>query len=210
MFITAMPIVTAYSESFEEGPIKLRSGQRSFVSKHNADCKFSWVDEYTISYTGYLPQDIVGGEIFKYIHPEDLVIIKEAFEEVMGKHGKPTKSKPVRFKVKSGGHIKVSSWWSSFINPWSRQLEFVHGKHTVLQGPKQPDLFSFEGNDDAISETICKHAEVIQNDILCTLKRTQLTGRQTDSSSNQVPKNKKELSSFMGSLLEEVAKAENN
>lgn len=210
MFITAIPVVTAYSEPFEEGPVKLISGQSSFVTKHNSECNFSWVDDFTISFTGYLPQDMSGDEIFKYIHPEDLGIIKEAFQEVMSKLGKPTKSKPVRFKVKNGSYIKISSWWSSFINPWSRNLEFINGKHTVLQGPKQQDLFAVERKDNEIPETVFKQAMLIQNDIRWSLKRTHVAVRQVDPTISQVTKNKKDLSSFMGSLLEEVAKAESS
>eukprot|EP00092_Neocalanus_flemingeri_P023959 GFUD01025990.1.p1 GENE.GFUD01025990.1~~GFUD01025990.1.p1 ORF type:complete len:1325 (+),score=327.53 GFUD01025990.1:258-4232(+) len=212
LFITAIPIRSAYSEPFEEGPVKLCTGQTGFISKHNAECKFSMFDEYSISYLGYLPQDISGDDIFKYIHPEDLGIIKEAFEAVMVEQGKPFKSKPVRFKIKNGGYITISSWWSSFINPWSRQLEFVHGKHTVVQGPKFPDIFSEVSSDEQISEKVSKQGELIQNEIKCTLRKTLLTSRMRNVNgiSNQSTKNKKELSSFMGSLLEEVAKAENH
>lgn len=209
LFITAVPIVTAYSKPFEEGPIKLSTGQIGFISKHNADCSFTWFDDFSIAYTGYLPQDILGDQIFKYIHPDDLATIKETFEEVMKKNGKPAKSKPVRFKVNNGDYILISSWWSSFINPWSRQLEFVHGKHTILQGPESPELFTKGGTIETNPVSMSKEVEAIQDEIKCTLKKAQLTNRQTDSSNTQVAKNKKELSSFMGSLLEEVAKAEN-
>eukprot|EP00090_Calanus_glacialis_P014686 TRINITY_DN23529_c0_g1_i1.p1 TRINITY_DN23529_c0_g1~~TRINITY_DN23529_c0_g1_i1.p1 ORF type:complete len:1323 (-),score=302.40 TRINITY_DN23529_c0_g1_i1:347-4315(-) len=211
LFITAIPIRSAYSEPFEEGPVKLGTGQTGFISKHTAECKFSMFDEFSISYLGYLPQDITGDDIFKYIHPEDLMIIKDSFEVIMVEQGKPFKSKPVRFKIKNGGYITISSWWSSFINPWSRQLEFVHGKHTVMQGPKFPDIFS-EGAtlDEQISDKVYKQGEFIISEIKCTLKKTLLTNRMTNAISNQSTKNKKELSSFMGSLLEEVAKAENH
>jgi len=211
LFITAIPIRSAYSEPFEEGPVKLETGQTGFISKHTAECKFSMFDEFSISYLGYLPQDITGDDILKYIHPEDLIIIKECFEIIMIEQGKPYKSKPIRFKIKNGGYITISSWWSSFINPWSRQLEFVHGKHTVMQGPKFPDIFSEETTiDEQISDKVFKQGELIQNEIKCTLKKTLLVNRMNNAISNPSTKNKKELSSFMGSLLEEVAKAENN
>jgi len=211
LFITAIPIRSAYSEPFEEGPVKLGTGQTGFVSKHTSECKFSMFDEFSISYLGYLPQDITGDDILKYIHPEDLGIIKDTFEIIMVAQGKPYKSKPIRFKIKNGGYITISSWWSSFINPWSRQLEFVHGKHTVMQGPKFPDIFS-EDNilDEQISDKASKQAELIQNEIKCTLKKTLLVNRMSSAISNPSTKNKKELSSFMGSLLDEVAKAENH
>jgi len=210
LFITAIPIMSAYSEPFEEGPVKLGTGQTGFITKHNAECKFSMLDEFSISYLGYLPQDITGDDIFKYIHPEDLAIVKESFEAVMLEQGKPFKSKPIRFKIKNGGYVTISCLWSSFINPWSRQLEFVHGKHTIMQGPKFPDIFSEGAMDENIPEKVSKQGELIQNEIKCTLRKTMLTSRMTNAISNPSTKNKKELSSFMGSLLEEVAKAESH
>ena len=56
--------------------------------------------------------------------------------------GKPFRSRPYRFKVRNGDYIVLETDWSCFINPWSRRLEFVLGKHTVL---KVRELFCFWG-----------------------------------------------------------------
>ena len=206
MFITAIPITTAYTESFQGGPIKLNSGQSEFVSKHTSQGKFSWFDECAISYTGHLPQNIIGADIFEYFHPADLVIIKEAFDVVMAEPGKPCKSKPFRFRINNGGYITISSWWSSFINPWSKQLEFIHGKHMVTQGPKITDIFnSREGS----IEEICDQNKGLVSAIRSCLSKTLVPSKTVPQNPvTQTSKNKKELASFMGSLLEEVAKAE--
>ena len=210
MFITAIPITTAYTESFQEGPIKLNTGQNEFVSKHTSQGKFSWFDECAISYTGHLPQNIIGADIFEYFHPADLVILKEAFDVVMAEPGKPCKSKPLRFRINNGGYITISSWWSSFINPWSKQLEFIHGKHMVTQGPKVTDIFNDrEGSIEEIPATMTKQAEIIIPDIRRILSKTLIPSKTVPQNPvTQTSKNKKELASFMGSLLEEVAKAE--
>ena len=100
----------------------------------------------------------------------------------------------------------VNSWWSFFTNPWSRQLEFVHGKHTVKKGPRHPDVFAEIVTDVAASEMV-------------HLKRTQATQPELNlnAKSKMSPKNvtadntsktRRELSSFMVTLLEEVAKSE--
>merc|ERR550532_1102146 len=206
MFITAIPITTAYTESFQEGPIKLNTGQNEFVSKHTSQGKFSWFDECAISYTGHLPQNIIGADIFEYFHPADLVIIKEAFDVVMAEPGKPCKSKPFRFRINNGGYITISSWWSSFINPWSKQLEFIHGKHMVTQGPKITDIFnSREGSIEEIKDPCSQIKEEIRRILSKTLVPSKVVPQNPVT---QTSKNKKELASFMGSLLEEVAKAE--
>merc|ERR1719192_2141324 len=206
MFITAIPITPAYKTSFQEGPIRLNTGQNEFVSKHTSQGKFSWFDECAISYTGHLPQNIIGADIFEYFHPADLVIIKEAFDVVMAEPGKPCKSKPFRFRINNGGYITISSWWSSFINPWSKQLEFIHGKHMVTQGPKCTDIFnSREGSIEEIKDPCSQIKEEIRRILAKTLVPSKTVPQNPVT---QTSKNKKELASFMGSLLEEVAKAE--
>lgn len=47
--------------------------------------------------------------------------------------GSVFRSKPYRFAVKNGGFAMIETEWSSFVNPWSRKLEFVIGLHRVLQ-----------------------------------------------------------------------------
>jgi len=48
--------------------------------------------------------------------------------------GKPFRSQPYRFKARNGCYVLLETDWSCFINPWSKKLEFVIGKHTVLKG----------------------------------------------------------------------------
>ena len=103
------------------------------------------MDEMAIPYIGYLPQDIEGADIFNFYHPADLVFIKEAYENIMADQGKPFKSRPYRFKIKNGAYITVETNWSCFINPWSKKLEFIDGKHTVLKGPNNLNIFTEPG-----------------------------------------------------------------
>lgn len=35
--------------------------------------------------------------------------------------------------TKNGDYLKLETEWSSFINPWSRKLEFVIGKHFIVE-----------------------------------------------------------------------------
>ena len=155
-----------------------------------------------------------GQDIFKFIHPQDLPYIKEVFENAMLEQGKPIKSRNIRFKVRNGGFILVDSWWSCFINPWSRQLEFVNGKHYVTKGPRHPDVFAdfLEDSEEPLTvvEDFETHAIAVQNDIRNTLKKTIQRNTFLDAHFSNTSKTRKELSSFMGSLLEEVAKAESN
>lgn len=54
--------------------------------------------------------------------------------------------------------------WSSFVNPWTRKIEFMIGNHRIIQGPKNIDVF-----DDAHSKTrndISPDSKSIQNEII--------------------------------------------
>ena len=51
----------------------------------------------------------------------------------MKEQGHPFRSKPYRFRSQNGGFVVVETEWSSFINPWTRKLEFVIGQHRVLK-----------------------------------------------------------------------------
>jgi period circadian protein len=240
LFITAIPLSSAFSQPFEDMSNKV-AAKPSFVTKHTATCTFSApIDEASIPYLGFLPQDMNGDDIFNYIHPLDLPLLKEAFEAAMLEQGKPVSSKVIRFRVRNGGYIRLNSWWSSFINPWSRLLEFIHGKHFVLKGPRHPDVFGEpikvgEGGSLAVTaaevdtdelddgtaataanspaafpkEELAKENARVQTEIKNILRRTvqRSTSAFLDAQPNSSTKAKKELSNFMGSLLE-VAKAE--
>ncbi len=147
-----------------------------------------------------------GQDIFSFVHPDDQNTLKDVFNNAMQELGRPCKSKFIRMRVRNGGYVYVNSWWSFFTNPWSRQLEFVHGKHTVKKGPRHPDVFAEIVTDVAASEMV-------------HLKRTQATQPELNlnAKSKMSPKNvtadntsktRRELSSFMVTLLEEVAKSE--
>lgn len=189
-----------------------RPGSHSFITKHNSACIFSFIDDSAIPYIGFLPQEIFGEDIFDFIHYMDLQLLRNMFEVAMLEQGKPCRTKGIRFKVRNGGYIEVNSWWSCFINPWSRQLEFVHGKHSVIKGPLHPDVFAdlpketFVHYD--IADKCIKQKMANQDDIKNILKKTVQKNNFVDVQATSSSKTKKELSNFMGSLLEEVARSE--
>lgn len=108
-----------------------------FSIRHTATGLISHVDSAAVSTLGYLPQDLIGRSIFEFYHPEDLMVLKEIYETVMKKGqtaGASFCSKPYRFLIQNGCYILLETEWTSFVNPWSRKLEFVIGHHKVFQG----------------------------------------------------------------------------
>ena len=110
------------------------------------------MDEIAIPYLGYLPQELEGSDTFNFYHPGDLVYLKEAYENIVSDQGKPFKSRAYRFKAKNGCYLTLETVWSCFINPWSKKLEFVDAKHTIIKGPTNKDIFAEPGENALVAE----------------------------------------------------------
>ena len=182
LFVTAMPLSSAY--------ITPGLDEQDFVISHTTDCKISWVSDSTVAFTGYFPRDLIGTDFLSYLHPADLHILKEVFKEVVKGQGEPCQSPPVRLVVKNGCLITISSVWSSSINPWRRHIEFLVGRHTVIRGPINKDVFS----------TATVYEKEIQKDSVKDLKVDIRAHLQEKAGSSEKSKSHKKLSRFMGKL----------
>ncbi|XP_043260117.1 period circadian protein isoform X2 [Colletes gigas] len=201
LVVTAQPVHSAYKAP-EETIIS-----SIFTTRHTATCHLSHVDPDVVQYFGYLPQDMVGRSLFDFYHPEDLPFIKDIYETVIKLEGVSFKSKPYRFGVQNGGYVVLETEWSSFINPWTKKLEFVVGQHRVLKGPANPDIFRVPratevGQLDNISEEVLKEAKIIQGEIRTLLSEN--IKRKSDITEHDVSKRCKDLASFMENLLQET------
>lgn len=168
------------------------------------------VDGASVGAFGYLPQDIIGRPIMDFYHPEDMALFKEIYGTVMQKGktaGASFCSQPYRFLIRNGNYIMLETDWTSFVNPWSRKLEFVNGHHRVLQGPKHCNIFtnSPDGSIKFPDELLSK-GKKIQDEILQMM--TEPISRPTDTVKNQVSKRCQALASFMETLMNEVSEPE--
>ncbi|XP_015600144.1 period circadian protein isoform X2 [Cephus cinctus] len=203
LIVTAQPVHSAYKAPEET----IMSSK--FTSRHTATCHISHVDPNVVKYLGYLPQDIVGRSLFDFYHPEDLLFIKDVYETVIKLEGSSFRSKPYRFAVQNGGYVTLETEWSSFINPWTRKVEVVVGRHRVLKGPAQPNVFQPANEAERqsrilanISEEVLKESKIIQNEIRALLQKG--VARTDDPVDNDVTKRCKDLTSIMETLLSEV------
>ncbi|KAL0133381.1 hypothetical protein PUN28_000844 [Cardiocondyla obscurior] len=201
LVVTTQPVHSAYKAP-EETIIS-----SVFTTRHTATCHLSHVDSDVVQYFGYLPQDMVGRSLFDFYHPEDLPFIKDIYETVIKSEGSSFRSKPYRFTVQNGGCVVLETEWSSFINPWTRKLEFVVGQHRVLKGPMDPDIFRVSRDAECgyltnISEEVLKEAKIIQGEIRALLDES--IQRTSNIAELDVSKRCKDLASFMESLLQET------
>ncbi|XP_044268555.1 period circadian protein isoform X2 [Tribolium madens] len=203
LVVVANPVYSSYKVPEE------RVKCAKFGMRHTAACIFSHVDPDVVTNFGFLPQDMLGKSIFDFYHPEDMSFLKEVYESVMTMcqiAGSVFRSKPYRFAVQNGGFVMIETEWSSFVNPWSRRLEFVIGLHRVLQGPKNPDIFDQNKDDEKkyIPEEVLKESKVIQGEILLLLNKE--LSRPSEAAKHEVSKRCKDLANFMEYLMVEVNK----
>lgn len=196
-----------------------------FSTRHTATGILTHIDGSSVSAFGYLPQDIIGKQIMDFYHPEDLVFLKDVYEMVMKKGqiaGSSFCSRPYRFLIKNGCYITLKTKWTSFVNPWSRKLEFVIGNHRVLQGtlsatlsvnylhhqpfilgPKHCDIFSTVANYSCkFSDELLANGKRLKEDIIKLL--SEPVSRPSNTVKEQVTKRCQALASFMETLIGDV------
>ncbi|KAG7241627.1 hypothetical protein INR49_025547 [Caranx melampygus] len=116
--------------------------KRIFTTSHTPSCLFQEVDERAVPLLGYLPQDLVGTPILLYIHPEDRPMMVAIHEKIFQFAGQPFDYSPLRMCARSGEYLTIDTSWSSFVNPWSRKVAFVVGRHKVRTSPLNEDVFT--------------------------------------------------------------------
>lgn len=206
LVIRATPIKSIYKSPDE----KISHLIPKFTTRHTASGILSHVDGAAVGALGYLPQDLIGRSIMDFYHPEDLTFLKDVYETVMlkgGIAGTSFCSQAYRFLVQNGNYIQMQTEWSSFVNPWSRKLEFVIGHHRVLKGPKNPNIFSqFLFSSLQFSNELLKDAKLIKEKIIHLL--AEPVSRPFDTVKQQVSKRCQALASFMETLMDEVTSSD--
>ncbi|XP_040204950.1 period circadian protein homolog 2-like isoform X2 [Rana temporaria] len=121
---------------------RILADKRIFTTTHTPSCIFQDVDERAVPLLGYLPQDLIGSPIFLHLHPSDRPLMLAVHKKILQYGGQPFDFSPIRFCARNGEYITVDTSWSSFINPWSRKVSFIIGRHKVRMGPVNEDLFT--------------------------------------------------------------------
>lgn len=204
LVICATPIKSSYKVPDEI----LSHRSPKFSTRHTATGIISHVDSAAVSALGYLPQDLIGRNILDFYHHEDLNLMKEIYETVMKKGqiaGASFCSKPYRFLIQNGCYILLETKWTSFVNPWSRKLEFVIGNHRVFQGPKHCNVFEEAPNvKPKFSEETRNQSISTKEEILKLLSET--LSRPSDTVKQEVSRRCQALASFMETLMDEVSR----
>ncbi|XP_059210771.1 period circadian protein homolog 1b [Centropristis striata] len=121
---------------------RIPADKRIFTTSHTPSCLFQEVDERAVPLLGYLPQDLVGTPALLYIHPEDRPMMVAIHEKIFQFAGQPFDYTPFRMCARSGEYLTIDTSWSSFVNPWSRKVAFIVGRHKVRTSPLNEDVFT--------------------------------------------------------------------
>uniref|UniRef100_A0A8C7XGW9 Period circadian clock 3 n=1 Tax=Oryzias sinensis TaxID=183150 RepID=A0A8C7XGW9_9TELE len=123
--------------------------KRIFTTTHSPGCVFLEVDERAVPLLGYLPQDLIGTSLLTSIHPEDRPLMLSMHRKVLKYAGQPPfEHSPVRVRCQNGDYITLDTSWSSFINPWSRKVAFIIGRHKVRTSPVNEDVFAAQTKNE--------------------------------------------------------------
>ncbi|XP_022832586.1 period circadian protein isoform X10 [Spodoptera litura] len=178
-----------------------------FVIRHAANGHIEYVDPESVPYLGYLPQDLADKDALMLYHPDDLMYLRQVYDTIVKEGGLP-RSKAYRMITQNGDYIRLETEWSSFINPWSKKLEFVIGKHHILEGPTNPDVFQCPEPEKSmkVPEEEKNKAQMLRETIIRTMNEA-LT-KPAEIAKQQMSKRCQDLASFMESLMEEVPKTD--
>uniref|UniRef100_A0A8C2XDI5 Period circadian protein homolog 2 n=1 Tax=Cyclopterus lumpus TaxID=8103 RepID=A0A8C2XDI5_CYCLU len=143
---------------------RIPADKRVFTTTHTPNCVFQDVDERAVPLLGYLPQDLIGTPVLLNLHPSDRHLMLAVHRKILQSAGQPFDHSSIRFCARNGDYVTIDTSWSSFVNPWSRKVSFVIGRHKVRMGPVNEDVFAapaFHGgkiidSDIQISEQIHK------------------------------------------------------
>ncbi|XP_044075067.1 period circadian protein homolog 2 isoform X3 [Siniperca chuatsi] len=120
---------------------RIPTDKRIFTTTHTPSCVFQDVDERAVPLLGYLPQDLIGTPVLRHLHPNDRPIMLAIHRKILQYAGQPFDHSSIRFCARNGEYIILDTSWSSFVNPWSRKVSFVIGRHKVRMGPVNEDVF---------------------------------------------------------------------
>lgn len=122
-----------------------------FISRHNCQGMYTFVDHRCLATVGYQPQELLGKSVLDFAHPEDQGLLRDSLQQVVKLRGQVL-SVMFRFQSKSCEWIWMRTSSFTFQNPFSEEIEYIISTNAnvkQLQQQQQAELDGGIGRDAA-------------------------------------------------------------
>jgi PAS domain-containing protein len=120
---------------------------RTFITEHNTNLKITRVENRVCELLGFLPQDLANRSLLKLIHPEDLEKIKKIHSDMYHKN-QLQNFESYRWRCFNGSFVTVKSQWSCLKHPWKEHIDYIVGKHLIIDEPSNKNIFDESSKED--------------------------------------------------------------
>ncbi|XP_062848672.1 aryl hydrocarbon receptor nuclear translocator isoform X2 [Trichomycterus rosablanca] len=131
-----------------------------FISRHNCQGIFIFVDHRSLATVGYQPQELLGKSFLELSHQEDHGLLRDSLQQVV-KHRGQVLSVMFRFRVKSNEWIIMRTSLFTFHNPYSEEIEYIMCTNTnVNKAPNQDALSPLSSPRGALPPSLGQNSPV--------------------------------------------------
>lgn len=107
-----------------------------FISRHNIEGIFTFVDHRCVATVGYQPQELLGKNIVEFCHPEDQQLLRDSFQQVVRLKGQVL-SVMFRFRAENREWLWMRTSSFTFQNPYSDEIEYIICTNTNVKNSSQ-------------------------------------------------------------------------